>query len=295
MKANILSFLFLFISILSFGENIIIKGRVVSKENDSPISYASVSVFNELKGTSTSINGEFKLELDKDYYEKDIVVSSIGYYDTIIPVNQLTDEFSLISLRSKTYEIGEATVIACKKKEVIIDKLRKSFMNQYATTGSTDPKIIAKYFEYEPDYKGLFINEISIFFNREFDYELQPLFILRLFSKDTLNDCPGNDLIEKTIINLEASKQKSHYKFTYQFDESIIFPENGIYIAIEWIAIEENKYTAYNKNYYSPSLAAKMRDNEDTNLWEFYGGNWKLKKSLTNINTQPYIELRLVN
>ena len=104
MKANILSFLFLFISILSFGENIIIKGRVVSKENDSPISYASVSVFNELKGTSTNIDGEFILKLNKEYYEKNIVISSIGYYDTLIPVSYLINGYSTINLRSKTYE-----------------------------------------------------------------------------------------------------------------------------------------------------------------------------------------------
>lgn len=280
---------------LAFGQELTIKGKVVSQENSIPISYASVSVYNELKGISTNIDGEFILELNKDYYEKNIVISSIGYYDTIIPVNQLINRCSSVSLRSKTYEIGEATVIAYKRKEIVIDKLRKSPFNQLSATGSTDPKIIAKYFDYDSDYSGLFINEIGVFFDREFDFKLEPLFILRIFSKDTLNNCPGNDLIEKTIVKLKSSKQQFHYKFHYQLEDPIVFPETGVYIAIEWIAIKENKYTAYKNDYYSPALEAKIRDNEDTNLWEFYGGSWKLKKHLTKKNIQPYIELILVN
>ena len=295
MKKALLLTLFLFISNFIFSQEIAIQGEIKNCKNGEPISFAAISVYKELKGISSNDNGNFYLTLPADYLNKKLVISSIGFNDTIIDVNLLTGKKKLIKLVPKQYEIAEAIIIAQKKKEIVIDKLKKSFLNQYSTTGPSDPKIVAKYFKYKPEYNGFYLKEINIFFDREFDYNISPIFIVRIFSKDTLTDTPGNDLIEKTVLRMVLSKPKLHYKYTYQLENPILFPKSGVYIGIEWIAINENKHKVYKSIVYAPTLSAKMRDKEETNLWEFYGGTWKLKKSTNNINTQPYIELRLIN
>ncbi|MCG8412037.1 MAG: carboxypeptidase-like regulatory domain-containing protein [Bacteroidales bacterium] len=279
--------------VFSLAQDFAIEGIVINSENGTPVSYASVCLQNETKGISTNEKGAFRLILQTKDLKKQIVISAIGYYDTVFSISTLNKNAVNLKLKPRSYQIPEAVVVVSHKiKTIIIDKLRKSIFKQVMMAGPSNPKIVAKNFKYIEKYDGFYLNEISIFFDREFDYSIKPKFILRVFAKDTINNTPGKDLISKALITLDKSKPQMHYKYTYKLENPIKFPKTGLFVGIEWIAIKENKYNEKRKAY-SPFLAGKYRKRMDNNLWEFYGGSWKLKSPVKD-NSEPYIELRLI-
>ena len=142
----------------------------------------------------------------------------------------------------------------------------------------------------------MFINEIGFFFDRYYDSDIKPQFILRIMQIDSVTGYPSMDLLEKTVIKLDNTKPRNHFEFYYKLEKPILFPENGIFIGVEWIAIEENKVNGpYRSSWYAPTLESKARDKIETNMWEYYGGVWKRRKSLNGMNAEPYIELKLTN
>jgi len=296
MKRILTLTLFLVISNFVFTQEIVIQGVIKNLENNEPISYAAVSVYNELNGISSDTDGNFKLTLSTDYLNKKLAISSIGYDDTIVEIASLLDKENVIKLIPKQYEIAEAVIIAQKKREIVVDKLKKSIFNQITTAGASDPRIISKFFNYEPEYENMFIEEIGFFFDRYFDSEIEPKFILRIMQVDTVTGYPGADLLEKTVVKLEKTKPQNHFEHNYVLEKPILFPETGIYIGVEWIAIKENKVNGPHKStFYAPTLESKARDKIEPNMWEFYGGVWKLKKPFGGKKVEPYIELKLKN
>ena len=71
-----LLFLFLLISSHAFGQNLIISGTVTDQDSGQPISYANI--FAEAEGTTTDINGAYKMSIP---WKEDVVItcSFLGY------------------------------------------------------------------------------------------------------------------------------------------------------------------------------------------------------------------------
>lgn len=296
MKKILSLILFLISSYQLFSQDINIQGVIKDSENNEPIRFAAVSVYNELKGISSDENGRFKLTLPPEYLNRKIAISSIGYNDTIIDITLLTGQDNRIKLNPKKYEIAGAVIIAQKKREIIIDKLKKSIFNQISSVGSSDPRIISKFFHYEKEYENMFIEEIGFFFNRYYDADIEPRFILRIMQVDSVTGYPGSDLLEKTVVSLEKTKPKNHFEYKFKLEKPILFPKEGVFIGLEWIAIEGNKvHGPYKSTFYAPTLESKARDKIEPNMWEYFGGVWKLKRPFGGKKVEPYIQLKLTN
>lgn len=298
MKNKII-FLILFLQCFTaYSQNFEIAGFVINKKSREPVSFASICLFNERKGTSTDLDGKFDIQISKKNKLKKLVISSIGFNETIIKISDLKKTDNKILLIPKSYNISEIIIKPIEKKTIIIDKLKKSIFNQQLYLGPSYPKIIAKSFPYKKKYNTYFIKKIRIFFDRWNDSEIEPVFTLRIFEKDSIIGCPSHDLIKKTVVKLNKCQKKNHYVFEYELDKLMTFPKSGVFVGIEWLAIKKNeviiKEKKYEYKYYSPILKGKSRDKIDNNLWEFYGGNWKLIKTFEK-NSEPYIELELSN
>jgi TonB-linked SusC/RagA family outer membrane protein len=86
---------------------ITVSGKVVSASDNQPLPGVNVSIKGQNRGTITSVNGEFTLDVD----DKDILVFSfIGYATVEIPVNGKTRID--VSLQEEAKELGEVTVIS---------------------------------------------------------------------------------------------------------------------------------------------------------------------------------------
>ncbi|HKK62377.1 MAG TPA: carboxypeptidase-like regulatory domain-containing protein [Bacteroidales bacterium] len=295
MKKTLSLALFLLISNLVFAQEIVLQGVVRNLKSDEPISYAAISVYNELKGISSDVDGNFKLTLSSEYSNKKLAISAIGYSDTIVKISSFVDNDNVIKLVPKQYEILEAVVIA-ENREIIVDKLKKSFFNQVSTFGSSDPRINLKFFNYEEEYEQMFIEEIGFFFDRYYDSDIEPRFILRIMEVDSVTGYPGSDLLEKTVVRLAKTKPRDNVEFEYKLEKPILFPKQGVFVGIEWLAIEENKVKGpYDRTFYAPTLKSKSRKRIEPNIWEYYGGVWKLRKPYGGKHVEPYIQLKLTN
>lgn len=83
MKLSILLFICLsFVSLYSQPQ--IIRGKVVDKSTNQPLSFANIRAAETMLGTSSNVNGEFELKLREGTYK--LIASFIGYYSDTVNV-----------------------------------------------------------------------------------------------------------------------------------------------------------------------------------------------------------------
>ena len=167
-------------------------------------------------GTSTTINGNFKLDIPKGLKNRYLHISSIGYRDTIIAIDYFKAKTRTILLTSKDIQIPEVVVSAKakKKKRIVLNKLRRTFVNQSMYTTYRNPMTIARYFPSDPTYSDCFITEIKLNFDRCLDFGISPKYFLRVLSYDTIAGKPNSDIIEWTLIEMNPCEATVNYIYT---------------------------------------------------------------------------------
>jgi hypothetical protein len=108
-----------------------LSGKILDRKKEFPISYASVSVFNQPVGTITNTDGEFLLKLHPQYINDTLVVSNMGYAQLFIPANLLLDE-DLIFLEPISIRIREVKVTATTP-EKLLENIRANLENNYTS------------------------------------------------------------------------------------------------------------------------------------------------------------------
>lgn len=297
MNTPRLIILLFFIFQLSKGINI--TGYVKNFDTGEPVPFASISIYSEQIGVSSDTCGFYKLKIPEIFSSKFILYfSSIGYYDTLIVIENVTELKIEMFLKPRQYVINEVEIKPNYKNQIVIDKIKKSFINQAYYSGAVSPRIIGKYFRYKPEYEGYIIKEISVLFDRWYDYNINPTFFIRFFTIDTIKNIPGEGLNENILIKMEQSRQTNNFVLNKDIEGlNIKIPKCGIIIGIEWIGIKENWVENKKDKYefYSPELKGIFGKNIDgKEKWEYYGGIWKNGEESESKST-PSIGLKLTN
>ncbi len=95
-------FLLLFAPVLTFAQNILVKGRVTNETGD-PVPKASVTVKQTTKGASTADDGTFEISAPSN---GTLVISSVGFTTREVKVNnQSSLAISLVSLNSELTQV----------------------------------------------------------------------------------------------------------------------------------------------------------------------------------------------
>lgn len=90
-----------------------IKGRLLSLDDKTPISYASVlNITSKKQGTTTTEDGRFALELDNIPLDHKIYFSCLGYQDTTIVLSELMNKNITLYLKERTYALTDYVVSA---------------------------------------------------------------------------------------------------------------------------------------------------------------------------------------
>jgi len=90
-----------------------LRGKIVDYETNSGIENAHIINPESFKGTISDSNGFF--EISKDNYSENLIVSCVGYKDTVLSINKI--EENDIRLRKSNIQIEEVTVYGKKRKE----------------------------------------------------------------------------------------------------------------------------------------------------------------------------------
>ena len=101
-----------------------ISGQVLDFQTKEPLPYANIYFNASMRGISTDLNGEFKLNTS-GFHGQDIVVSIIGYESWIIKDFQ-NNKYYIVYLRPSSYLLREIVIIhndmPRKKKEKIFKR-----------------------------------------------------------------------------------------------------------------------------------------------------------------------------
>lgn len=257
--------------ILSFNGFCQVKGTVVDEETKKPITYSNVWIENENVGTTSDMNGVF--QFNESNIGKNLIISAIGYESQHILIDS---SFLEIMLVPKIYLISEILVKPKKKTELIISKYKKSQINTYS---GGSPQIYARYFPYKDEYKNTpFIKSIKI----ETYSKIASSFNLRFLTVNS-NGEPNSDLLKDNLI-INAKKGKRSLVIDDFKGAQIEIPQEGIFIALEFLIIKENKCNVWTKNIKTgekikstvsmPFIGAE-KDEDINNGWVYSKGKWK--------------------
>lgn len=97
-------------------ENVIIKGKIISEYDNTPVGYVNIYVKGTFQGTFSDINGNFQIELPKKNYV--LVFYHVSFYKKSIKIhtNEADTVFVKVKLKEKTEQLGIIDVEAPREK-----------------------------------------------------------------------------------------------------------------------------------------------------------------------------------
>jgi hypothetical protein len=248
-----------------------IQGYILNKETNAPVIFANIWVAGEDVGTTSDSLGYFRFE--KDFRNKSLIISSIGYERAEVLIDST---FLHIFLVPVMYEIREVTVRPRSGKEYIIADYTRWQLLSY--TFPANPQIFARYFPYIPKYS---INQVIKRIEIATFSKVVSTVNLRFFAVNAEGE-PGQDMLKS---NYPVSVKKG--KRTTRIDNldtlGIRMPENGLFIAFEFLIIKENEWIAkgvdsdtgkrVTATIYNPGLG-NIRADASVASWNYRGGKW---------------------
>jgi hypothetical protein len=274
-----------------------IKGFVVDDKNQ-PIPYVNIWVENENIGTTSEENGSFTIYVEDQ--NKVLVLSALGFEIKKVAVS----DAEKVVLKQIAFELDE--VVISKSKKEITRLIGDSKSTSAITISGRAPWIYAKLFKYEIDYlKTPYIKNVIIYTYSDIK---NASFKLRVYKvkKDGL---PGEDFIKEDIVVFVKKGTKKNIIELSKYNLDI--PKEGIFVAFEWMLIENNKIEfKYNnqglkktiKDFeYAPSLVFNYKDRDLTVTYSNGGWNKRPKinfeenKSVRGTVIEPAINLTLTN
>lgn len=129
LMKNILSFLFLFLAIVSFAQTKV--SGYVKDTYGNAIPYVNVYFLNSSEGTISDENGKFYLESEKNYSALEF--SFMGFETLTLPLDQKTTYNIEVNLEENSSELSEVVIYSgktSKKNNPAIDILKKIWKNK---------------------------------------------------------------------------------------------------------------------------------------------------------------------
>jgi hypothetical protein len=221
--------LWLLLLLLSFSISAQTKGVVVD-ESGKPIPYVNIWVEDENVGTTSEENGAFSIIGAEN---KTLVFSAVGFETLKAKLN----ESGKVVLKAIAYQLDEVVIQKrIGKDQIEIGKYKKKNISLYYGT-ATQPTIIAKFIAPTQDIKKHpFIDNIT-FLTLSMINNAK---IKVRFYEVSKGGSPGLDYSDDIIIvSVKSGKQNNTIDLK---DRNIKIPDSGLFIAFEWMIIEENKY-----------------------------------------------------
>lgn len=267
MKTTLL-FINLLIPLCLFGQ---INATVIDQKTKEVIPFVNIWVVDENIGTTSNENGEFSLSADNT---KEVQFSAIGFKTKKMTANSIGE---VVELEPFATELSEVTVFS-RELELVIGKFRKSTISSYFACG-TNPWMVARYFEYKIEYEDTpYLDKLRIL--TESDVKVAT-FNLRFYHIGE-NGEPEGYILDENIIVVADKGNKITEVDVSQYN--IKFPENGFFVAIEWLIIDSNKheytYTRQGEKgkhigiSFEPAIGT-VPDESDENNWIYTQGKWK--------------------
>ncbi len=262
MIKYILAILF---SCFGYGQN---KIRVVDAQTSEPVSYANVWKENRIYSTTDSLGYFNYIQKDNQNYK----ITAIGYIDKYVDIN-----VSNILLEPKNTILDE--VIIYKPSFVHIEKYGKA--KRGIMIGVNFDAKISQFIKYIPNNsktnKVLFINSVSLYTNTSSKNRKINIVLYSVGQDGIPNEMINN---ENIICNLKEGRKLNKIDLKKL---KIILPKEGVFIGIQHLLIEGNKYYSSENNPNRKSFCYEpfffgTENPEKFDSWDLVDGIWKNNK-----------------
>ncbi len=121
--------------------NIIIRGYVFDKENNTALPFATIGIAEQNIGTITNADGYFKIKMPASFSGTSLVVSHMGFMSQRIPVQLINEQQVDIFLERRTISIQEV-IIRYIDPNLLIQKA----MEQRKVNNNIEPAYITSFY-----------------------------------------------------------------------------------------------------------------------------------------------------
>ncbi|MBJ6143388.1 carboxypeptidase-like regulatory domain-containing protein [Hymenobacter sp. BT559] len=260
-----------------------ITGRVVDAETQSPIPFASINLREEQTGALTNEYGYFQMAMPTKVTEDSIVVMALGYKRTALFVKRGTNmEEVILQIPKQPIQLANIVVEASKVRPLMLGA-----HNNSPGAGMIQGMPGSQYAflcKNEKAKKLGFIRSVA-FYIGENGFPREP-FRVRLYKADGNYNAPNSDMLGESVI---VSAARGGEWFTVDLTSyNIPAPEEGFYVAMEWIVSGDKFYTTNFMDNYTPygQILRPTFEFKDSRTWSYaIGRGWNLV-TLANGNSR---------
>lgn len=131
-----------------FSQNqLVLRGEILDKNTGQGIPYVQIKIKNSSIGVITNFEGEFRLNIPNQFQEDTLQVSSIGYNDRKILIQELLNEdFVSLRLANRIYSIEEIAIQDKKKKELTGSDIVRKAINRIKQNYPREEQVLSGYY-----------------------------------------------------------------------------------------------------------------------------------------------------
>ncbi|MGI6477883.1 MAG: carboxypeptidase-like regulatory domain-containing protein [Salinivirgaceae bacterium] len=256
-------------------ETKIISGKIINQEGEG-IPYSSIEFKSKKGGVACDNKGIYHWKI-KNFTTKDtIIIRSMGYLSKEVPISIILDTSQSVILKRKIFELDEVVISSntetYNKKVKIVGNNNKP----KGGFGFISPGREIAIFIKDTSVVNRRIHSVSYFISNKVGIPTTP-FRVRIYSVDKQTGLPSNDL----LINQIVFTPKNSGWNSIQINDDITFPENGVFVSMEYIYTDE-KYYAIDKwgtEYYGQYIGMSESKNRICRTFvKEFGLGW-IKKS----------------
>ncbi len=108
------------------------KGELRNSKTKEEIPWASLFIKGTSLGVPSNQRGEFEFLIDNQYKNDSLVISALGYQRISILINDLKNEYAVLRLEEKAYQLNEVTIESPDLSRIVTTAMGKwidNFMN----------------------------------------------------------------------------------------------------------------------------------------------------------------------
>ena len=250
-----------------------ITGRVVDAQSQDPIPFASIGLRNEGTGALTNEYGYFQLAGLEKTTKDSLIVMTLGYERAAILIKRGQTEDLILSLKKRVVALGNVDVKTGKIKNLGLGSQASS-----PGAGMIQGLPGSQYAFFVKNEKQKKLGNVRTvsFYIGENGFPREP-FRVRLYKADGNYSAPNTDLLTDNVV---VSAPGGGQWYTVDMSTyNVKAPEEGFFVAMEWIVGGDKFYTTNFMDNYTPygQIMRPTFEFKESRTWSYtIGKGWNL-------------------